>query len=449
LASNIDSTLSKAWKRLSTERRAYLNLLARINLTDEQAIALYDAQSREESGFTGNDTDFLENPYRLYETARLSLFGPSVTTVDRGVFPATVVREEHPLSEPTRVTTRVDARRLRALAIENLERATKDGDTLRPRDSVISALRQDVNDREGTQVTEDVLAVAEEEQFGGEIRLVKMGDGRIAYQLGRFAEVGEKIRDVVTKRTSAKAQPPTVDTDWRKRLDKVLPAFSEAGDREAEECAREEKSAALAELARSRLSVLIGPAGTGKTTLLSVLCGHPDVAKAGILLLAPTGKARVRMESIARTAGTQNFKAATLAQFLWGSGRYDGYTGRYLLRPDVDPEAGARTVVVDEASMLTEEMLAALLEGVAGVDRFVLVGDTGQLPPIGAGRPFVDIVRKLQPDDIESRFPRVGPHYVELTIPRRQGATVREDLQLASWFAARPNSPGDDEVLTC
>jgi ATP-dependent exoDNAse (exonuclease V) alpha subunit len=44
----------------------------------------------------------------------------------------------------------------------------------------------------------------------------------------------------------------------------------------------------------------------------------------------------------------------------------------------------------DEASMLTEEQLAALIDALSSVDRIILVGDASQLPPIGAGRPFVD-----------------------------------------------------------
>ena len=82
----------------------------------------------------------------------------------------------------------------------------------------------------------------------------------------------------------------------------------------------------------------------------------------------------------------------TLAQFLWMSGRYDGRIGRYQLQPLAEPDGGARTVIVDEASMLTEEMFAALMEGLSGVHRLILVGETAHLPPIGAGRPFVDIV---------------------------------------------------------
>ncbi len=56
-----------------------------------------------------------------------------------------------------------------------------------------------------------------------------------------------------------------------------------------------------------------------------------------------------------------------------------------------------KTVVIDESSMLTEEQLASVLAAVKGVERLVLVGDDRQLPPIGAGRPFHDIVSHLRP----------------------------------------------------
>ena len=63
------------------------------------------------------------------------------------------------------------------------------------------------------------------------------------------------------------------------------------GGRDAlEERARSEKAAALEEIFRARVSVLIGPAGTGKTTLLQILCGLPEVSTGGLLLLAPTDR---------------------------------------------------------------------------------------------------------------------------------------------------------------
>ena len=75
----------------------------------------------------------------------------------------------------------------------------------------------------------------------------------------------------------AKGKRMTVAADWRKLLDAHLATQLAGKPDELEESARAEKTAALNELAEARLSVLIGPAGTGKTTLLSVLCSHPKV----------------------------------------------------------------------------------------------------------------------------------------------------------------------------
>ena len=198
----------------------------------------------------------------------------------------------------------------------------------------------------------------------------------------------------------------------------------------------------MKELAATRLSVLIGPAGTGKTTLLSVLCAHPEVKASGILLLAPTGKARVHME---QSATDLKLKGYTIAQFL-SPHRYDSATGRYHLS-DKPTDVGAHTVIVDEASMLTEEMLAALIQALKGVHRLILIGDPRQLPPIGTGRPFVDIVKHLAPENVTEKFPRVGAGYAELTIRRRQMGEEREDLRLAAWFSGSPIAAGEDDVF--
>lgn len=60
--------------------------------------------------------------------------------------------------------------------------------------------------------------------------------------------------------------------------------------------------------------MLVGSAGTGKTTLLKVLRHTPSVAAGGVLLVAPTGKARVQ------PAQRVQAEAVTLAQFLVPSG---------------------------------------------------------------------------------------------------------------------------------
>ena len=103
-------------------------------------------------------------------------------------------------------------------------------------------------------------------------------------------------------------------------------------------------------------------------------------------------------------------------------------------------------MIIDESSMLTEDQLAALFEACTNVERFVLVGDSQQLPPIGAGRPFVDIVNELAPDGIDAKFPKCVPCYAELTIPQRQTVSGGEDVLFAAHYSNRPLDPGADEV---
>ena len=98
--------------------------------------------------------------------------------------------------------------------------------------------------------------------------------------------------------------------------------------------------------------------------------------------------------------GGNGAKALTIAQFLNQHDRYDGASGRYILS-DGPKVSGFGTVIVDESSMLTEDMLGALFDALKAVKRFIFVGDPAQLPPIGAGRPFVDIIFKLRPANYE------------------------------------------------
>ena len=237
-----------------------------------------------------------------------------------------------------------------------------------------------------------------------------MADSSVAYQLGRLEQMGAVIRLDALKRIKGKRH--SSDLNWRALVDAALPRIT--GADEEEELARQEKAAALEQLYCSRLSVLIGAAGTGKTTLLKVLCDQPDIKRGGILLLAPTGKARVRMETQIGISG-----AMTIAQFLVRRNRYNPKTGRYCLSNVEKMDAG-HTVIIDESSMLTEEQLGAVLDALRAPSRLILVGDPRQLPPIGTGRPFVDIVRQLAPDESAQGFPVVAQGYAELTIRRRQ-----------------------------
>src|SRR5690606_9030884 len=107
-----------------------------------------------------------------------------------------------------------------------------------------------------------------------------------------------------------------------------------------------------------------------------------------------------------------------------------------------------RTVVIDECSMLTmDDLLAVLLTLDLGhVQRLILVGDPNQLPPIGVGRPFADLVAHL---DAAGEDEPVHGALARLTVEMRTGTEDRSDtLRLASWYTREQQPVDADRVLS-
>ncbi len=441
VAALIPFNSKKLYQRLKEKatptRIGFLHLLSRFDLSIDQAKFLFVQEEREKLGTNRKDEEYLENPYLIYEDLRHTLTPLALSTIDLGLY------LKHPsddlLPNQLLLDDPFDMHRIRALTIQQLEYAALLGHTLLPRKELIKKIRE-LSLSPACGMNSDYYELAEE-SFEGNIVLEEMKDGERAYQLKRFAENRTIISQKVNDRINAKRLE--LQTDWVELLNNALDPFTKGEPDPQEIKARKEKAAALKEIAESRFSVLIGPAGTGKTTLLTVLASQKGVENNGVLLLAPTGKARVRMEEVAKNI---QVTAKTIAQFLSAYDRYNGEIQQYKFSSRFC-EGLYETVILDEASMLTEEMLSTTLDCLKGVKRFILVGDHRQLPPIGAGRPFLDIIHHLKPKGIETAFPRVGKGYAELTIKRRQGGSKREDLQLAEWFSGEPLEPGADSII--
>jgi exodeoxyribonuclease V alpha subunit len=126
----------------------------------------------------------------------------------------------------------------------------------------------------------------------------------------------------------------------------------------------------------SRLSIVTGGPGTGKTATIRLICAAAAEQGASILLVAPTGRAARRM------AESTGLEASTIHSAL-------GWV------PDQGPtvdELEADLLIVDETSMANLELLVTLLRAVGPKTHVVLVGDADQLAPVGAGKPFAELV---------------------------------------------------------
>lgn len=441
LAVTVGKHYAKLWDGLRPERKALLQLLARFAITADQASRWFRPEVRQKAGIAVTDAEILSNPYLFFEADRGRLDSIAVATIDRGIFPDEAVRTAVPMPEPSACGETIDPRRVRALCIDALDRAAADGHTLLPQAWLIERVCA------MSVVPACPLSADWIDGFAADLEpaltTVPLANGSPGWQLDKFAGTKKIILSTVTRRVAGKGHTGT--HDWRAAIDqKIGQPVSAARDPETEEAARQEKAMALETIYRSRFSVLVGPAGTGKTVMLQTLLTLPGVEDGGVLLLAPTGKARVQMQR-----NTEKAQARTLAQFLLGLERYDADTGRYLMDAAAGRERGFKTVIIDESSMLTEEQLAATLDALEPtvVERLILVGDPRQLPPIGAGRPFVDIVRHLRASAAGS--------YAELKLVRRQteeatgdlgAAAPRDDVLLSRWFGGDAPEPGDDEV---
>lgn len=443
LKREVGPTLAKKWEKLSNEKRLLLDLISRCAISEIQATRYYQPTVRLEKGIPLTEKEILANPYEMFEADRLQIDPIQFGAIDRGVFPEEVIRNAFPLTGTALVEEAIDLRRVRALAILALSESQDDGHTLLPNGWIIEKIRNR-HLKPSCPVDEDVFQLLDDE-LGNYLNKAEMANGDNALQLAEFSLTKEIISTATKKRI--KGNRHSIDLKWKELVDAAinLPFPEDANELEVENRARTEKASALGEIYQARLSVLVGSAGTGKSTLLKALCNIKSIQDEGILLLAPTGKARVRLEQ----ATNMHKQGKTLAQFLLKYDRYDGSTGRYILNSESEKCAGYKTVIVDECSMLTEYQLAALFESLKNVSRLILVGDPQQLPPIGAGRPFVDIVNFLKNKEASLIFPHVANGYAELTVPRRQIATgdeSREDLLLADYFSGRPLDPAADEI---
>lgn len=444
LAKAVTPIIQKTWKHMPQERKDLFRLLSRFSLTIDQAFALFHEDERKKQNIHCSDREIIENPYIIYEKTRLKQdnLHISVRKVDMAIFPVASLLEKYPVPAPTALTSENDERRVRAVAVAVLEAEAQAGNTILPRHMMVEKIQQMILDPP-CLVTSDILN-AIDKTLSEEILRREMKDGTEYYKLCRYNKFDSIIEKRVGKRFKAKKLE--IDADWRALLnDSLGNDISDQVPDSDEEKARTEKAAILEELARSRIGVLAGGAGTGKTTVLSVLCGHPDIQAGGVLLLAPTGKATVRLlESMGKDL--KGVSAQNVAQFLVKSHRFDWTEMRYKWQGDEVRDV-PETVIIDEASMLTEEMFGALMEALKAAKRIIFVGDPHQLQPIGAGRPFVDLVELLKLDLKPGIFPRVCNSYGELTVNRRQGSgEERLDVELSRLFTGAEDRP-DNDVL--
>ena len=142
---------------------------------------------------------------------------------------------------------------------------------------------------------------------------------------------------------------------------------------------------AIREAAVSGLLLITGGPGTGKTTILNGVLELLGQMQLKCLLAAPTGRAAKRLTEVTGE------EASTIHRLLEAT--IDPHTGKMFFARDEDSPLKCDAVIVDEMSMVDVQLLHSLLKAVPAGKRLILVGDPDQLPPVGPGFPFSDMLR--------------------------------------------------------
>ncbi|MGC8493031.1 MAG: SF1B family DNA helicase RecD2, partial [Syntrophobacteraceae bacterium] len=130
----------------------------------------------------------------------------------------------------------------------------------------------------------------------------------------------------------------------------------------------------------SKVMVLTGQPGTGKTTIINAILKIFKALGVNILLAAPTGRAAKRMSE------TTGFEAKTIHRLLEFSPKKAGF------QKNEDHPLDCHLLIVDEFSMVDCILMHHLLKAIPPHATFIMVGDVNQLPSVGAGNVLNDVI---------------------------------------------------------
>lgn len=142
---------------------------------------------------------------------------------------------------------------------------------------------------------------------------------------------------------------------------------------------------AIALAAQNRMLVITGGPGTGKTTILKAVLALYDELELETYLAAPTGRAAKRMSELCGT------EASTIHRMLGAKMSEDGET--VVFGKDEEDKLACDALIIDECSMVDITLMHAILKALKPDCRILLVGDADQLPSVGPGNVFSDIIR--------------------------------------------------------
>ena len=248
-----------------------------------------------------------------------------------------------------------------------IKSASYNGHVCLPREKLCEAGAEllEVSAEEADRVISELIRM-------GRFKYILQGEAQMIY----LAEAYDEEKYVAEKLTLLDKMCATVDVS-------DIDRFIEREEAKAGiEYASLQKKA-ISDALRYGVMVLTGGPGTGKTTVVRALIHIFDSMGYEIALAAPTGRAAKRMSEA--TA----MEAKTIHRLLEMS--YD-LEGRSVFNRNEFDLLDEQIIIVDEASMIDSALMCALLKAIKPGARLIIIGDSDQLPSVGAGNVLRDII---------------------------------------------------------
>ncbi|MFI3209894.1 MAG: ATP-dependent RecD-like DNA helicase [Peptostreptococcaceae bacterium] len=141
---------------------------------------------------------------------------------------------------------------------------------------------------------------------------------------------------------------------------------------------------AVKEAINSGVVIITGGPGTGKTTTINTIIKIFENNKKKVMLCAPTGRAAKRMSETSGREAKTIHRLLEMEKGAEGSG--------FTFFKDEDSPLECDVIIIDEVSMVDIHLMFSLLKAISVGTRVIFVGDSDQLPSVGAGNVLADLI---------------------------------------------------------
>ncbi len=422
-----------------------LNTLSRCALTSSQLKKILGA-NRSDWGISAGFKQIEANPYLLAEQFNGGDEEDPInwSTIDRGVIPSPELGVENLLDIKSQ-------ERIRALLLEQIRRNHQH--TFIDVDTLFEQLENRISAQpEWKRCSVSKAHLKVDKEFLQEAIYFRE-ENEVLYLYDRLVWDDERL--ISTHLSDLISMPdirftnPLPSDFWERALFVENSSLAENAREEYQQAIVGQKEA-CSRIIHKHLAVLDGGAGTGKSTVVSAIIKAINKIRSneGIAILAPTGKATDRLRSmLLKDKNTQGVHTATIHSLLAQHGWLNPNMSFRRLGGKLINQFSS--IIIDESSMIDLTLMAALFRAVDWnvVQRLILVGDPAQLPPIGIGKVFADLIQYIREyslqniaslkdnlRQLENRVNGLGTGILELAGSFRNKIADQEDNHSQSKF---------------